>query len=39
MNLKQLFVAVPTALCVLGNNWTANAGETPSTTARGPLHA
>ena len=38
MNLKQLFVAVPTALCVLGN-WTANAGETPSTTARGPLHA
>jgi hypothetical protein len=27
MNLKYLFVAVPTALCIVGN-WTANAGET-----------
>ena len=27
MNLKYLFVAVPTALCILGN-WTANAGQT-----------
>jgi len=27
MNLKHMFVAVPTALCILGN-WTANAGET-----------
>jgi hypothetical protein len=27
MNLKYLFVAVPAALCILGN-WTANAGQT-----------
>jgi hypothetical protein len=27
MNLKYLFVAVPTTLCIMGN-WTANAGET-----------
>src|SRR5215510_213668 len=27
MNLTYLFVAVPTALCILGN-WTANAGQT-----------
>src|SRR5262245_65062637 len=27
MNLKHLFVAVPTALSILGN-WTANAGQT-----------
>jgi len=27
MNLKHLFVAMPAALCILGN-WTANAGQT-----------
>jgi hypothetical protein len=27
MNLKHLIVAVPAALCILGN-WTANAGQT-----------
>lgn len=27
MKLKQLFVALPTALCIVGN-WTAKAGET-----------
>ena len=27
MNLKHLFVAVPTARCIVGN-WTENAGET-----------
>jgi hypothetical protein len=27
MNLKYLFIAVPTALCIVGN-WTAHAGET-----------
>jgi hypothetical protein len=29
MKFKYLFIAVPTALCILGN-WTANAGETIS---------